>query len=254
MSPQPESERPRSLAQPQPQTVWIIGARTLGRALAMHFSATGWRVVVGSRTQADVDAVADAVTQQGGQARAVVCDLNQPATLRAVVASEPRIDMCIAAQTAGGRFGALPLVEVPPEELQRGFEGYLSATFNLLQAVGPHMLARGSGTFVQVGTSSGVRTKAGYAALGAVQHGLKALLQVAAKEWRQSGVHVAYLPIDGAIQSDRTEAWIEKNGVARAIPQSSIAEACAYLHQQHPRGWTHELVLRPPGTEWTAPT
>ena len=238
----------------QSPTLFVIGARTLGRAIALHFAAKGWRVVVGARTQTDVDAVALEVTQAGGVGRGVVCDLAVPSSLQAVVASEARIDLCVAAQTAGGRFGAQPLVDLGEGELQRGFEGYLLGTWNLLRAVGPHMLGRREGTFVQIGTSSGVRTKEGYAALGAVQHGLRALLQVAAKEWRQSGVHVAYLPIDGAIQSNRTGGWIEKNGIERAIPQSSIAQACDYLHAQHPRGWTHELVLRPPGTDWTAPT
>lgn len=238
----------------QRPTVWIIGARTLGRALALHFAGLGWRVVTSARTQKDVEAVATAVNEAGGEGRGAVCDLSVPQSLQAVVESEPRIDLCIAAQTAGGRFGALPLVDLPDDELRRGFEGYLHATWNLLRSVGPHMLQRGSGTFIQVGTSSGVRTKSGYGALGAVQHGLRAMLQVAAKEWREQGVHVAYLPIDGAIESDRTGNWIEKNGLSRAIPQQSIAEACAFLHAQHPRGWTHELVLRPPGTDWTAPT
>ena len=44
-----------------------------------------------------------------------------------------------------------------------------------------------------------MRTKEGFAALGATHHGLRALVQVAAREWRARGVHVAYLPIDGAI-------------------------------------------------------
>jgi NAD(P)-dependent dehydrogenase (short-subunit alcohol dehydrogenase family) len=238
----------------QRPTVWILGARTLGRAVALHFAGLGWKVVTSSRTQADVESVAKAVDQAGGEGKGVVCDLAKPESLRAVVQAETRIDLCIAAQTAGGRFGALPLVELPEDELRRGFDGYLNATWNLLRAVGPHMLERGAGTFIQVGTSSGVRTKSGYSALGAVQHGLRAMLQVAAKEWREKGVHVVYLPIDGAIESDRTGSWIEKNGLSRAIPQQSIAEACAFLHSQHPRGWTHELVLRPPGTDWTAPT
>lgn len=237
-----------------PPTLFIVGVRTLGRAIALHFAAKGWRVLCGARTAADVDAVAAEVTAAGGRGVPVVCDLQRPETLHAVVAAEARIDLCVAAQTAGGRFGATPLLDLADEDLQRGVEGYLKATWNLLRAVGPRLLAQGRGTFLQIGTSSGVRTKPGYAALGAVQHGLRALLQVAAKEWRDKGVHVAYLPIDGAIESPRTTAWIERNGIERAIPQASIAEACDFLHHQHPRGWTHELVLRPPGSDWTAPT
>ena len=83
---------------------------------------------------------------------------------------------------------------------------------------------------------------------------MRALVQVAAREWRAHGVHVAYVPIDGAIASDKTAAWVAQHGAGRAIPQREIANACEYLHRQERRAWTHELVLRPPGSDWTAPT
>ena len=114
------------------------------------------------------------------------------------------------------------------------------------------MLARGRGTFLQIGTSSGVRTKEGFAALGAAQHALRALVQVAAREWRARGVHVAYLPIDGPIASERTRA--AGFAAERLISPEAIAEACAFLHAQGPDAWTHELVLRPTGGDWSAPT
>lgn len=239
---------------PERPTALIVGVRTLGHTLALHFAERGFRVLCAARTRQTVEDAAAAVTAAGGLGVPLVCDLTRPETLKAALAAEPVIDLCIAAQTAGGRFGARPLVEMEDEELQRGFESYLRGTWNLLRAVGPRMLARGQGTFLQIGTSSGVRTKAGYAALAAVQHGLRALVQVAAREWREGGVHVAYLPIDGAIASEKTTAWVARNGEDRAIPAQAIAEACAYLHGQPRRGWTHELLLRPPGSDWTAPT
>src|SRR5206468_3071635 len=172
----------------------------------------------------------------------------------AALAARPRIDLVVSAQAAGGRFGAKPLVEIDDDELARGLATYVTGTWNLLKAVGPKLIAQGAGTFLQIGTSSGVRTKDGFAALGAAQHALRALVQVAAREWRGHGVHVAYLPVDGAIESERTRAWITKNGPARALPPGEIARACEYLHRQDPRAWTHELLLRPHGTDWTTPT
>jgi len=235
-------------------TLVMVGVRTLGRAIAVHFAAQGWRVVAAARTRADVDRVTAEVDAAGGRGAGVICDLTDPASLAALVGGCERIDLCIAAQTSGGRFGARPLVEIADEEIDQGYRSYLRGTWNLLKSVGPKMLAQGAGTFLQIGTSSGVRTKDGFAALGAIQHGLRALVQVAAREWRAQGVHVAYLPIDGAIESDRTAAWAARNGSDRAVPQAEIARACAYLHAQEPRAWTHELVLRPRGTDWTAPT
>ncbi|HEY4185001.1 MAG TPA: SDR family NAD(P)-dependent oxidoreductase [Polyangia bacterium] len=236
------------------ETLIIVGVRTLGRALALHFAAQKWRVVCASRTAADVERLAKEVDAAGGEGIPAVCDLTDRGSLDALVRGIDQVNLCIAAQTAGGRFGAKPLVELDDEELERGFSSYVRGTWNLLKTVGPRMLEQGRGTFLQIGTSSGVRTKEGFAALGATQHGLRALVQVAAREWRSQGVHVAYLPIDGAIESERTQAWLAKSGPDRAIPQEEIARACEYLHRQERRAWTHELVLRPTGTDWTGPT
>lgn len=236
------------------ETLVIVGIRTLGRVVATHFAKQGWRVVCCARTGADVERVAGEVNAAGGQGVAAVCDLADRASLEAVVRGLDRVDLCVSAQTAGGRFGARPLLEIDDEELDRGFAAYVRGTWNLMKAVGPKLIAQGSGTFLQIGTSSGVRTKDGYAALGATQHALRALVQVAAREWRKQGVHAAYLPIDGAIASERTAQWMGKNGADRAIPQEEIARACEYLHRQDENAWTHELLLRPTGSDWTAPS
>jgi NAD(P)-dependent dehydrogenase (short-subunit alcohol dehydrogenase family) len=232
------------------ETLLIVGVRKLGRTIALHFARKGWRVLCASRTAADVEALAREVTSAGGQGIPATCDLQAPETLTRFAEDSP--DLVVAAQTMGGRFGALPLVEIPSAELAQSLAAYPQGTWNLLRAVGPAMLARGRGSFLQIGTSSGVRTKEGFAALGAAQHALRALVQVAAREWRSRGVHVAYLPVDGPIASERTRA----SGLAaeRLISPEAIAEACAFLHAQGPDAWTHELVLRPSGGDWSAPT
>lgn len=231
-------------------TLVMIGVRSLGRVIALHFAAQKWRVVCASRTREDVERLAKDVDAAGGQGVPVVCDLTDRASLAALVAGQERIDLCVAAQTAGGRFGTRPLLEIEDDELDRGCNVYLKGTWNLLKAVGPKMLSQGTGTFLQIGTSSGVRTRDGFAALGAIQHGLRALVQVAAREWRGQGVHVAYLPVDGGIASEGGSG----RGADRAISKHEIARACAYLHGQDRSAWTHELLLRPPATDWTAPT
>ena len=236
------------------QTLLLVGVRTLGRAIALHFARQGWRVVCAARTEADVASVAAAVTAAGGEGVPVRADLADRGSLDALAATAGTIDLCVACQTAGGRFGALPVLEIPLAELEHGFGAFMRGTFNLLQAIGPRMIAQGRGTFLQIGTSSGLRTRDGFAALGAVQHGLRALVQVAAREWRAAGVHVAYVPVDGPIASDRTRAFLERYGADKAIPQDEIARACEYLHRQDRHAWTHELVLRASGSEWTAPT
>ena len=230
------------------ETALIIGVRGLGRELALHFARKGWQVLCAARTAADVETLAEAVDNAGGHGVPLVCDLLDKSSLAALASHA--IDLCIAAQTSGGRFGAKPLLEIDDEELMQGWSAYVRGAWNLLKAVGPGLLSRRGGTFLQIGTSSGVRTKEGFAGLGAVQAGLRALVQVAAKEWRPHNVHVAYLPIDGGIESEGSKAYL---AAEKSIPPGEIARACEYLHTQDPRAWTHELLLRPTGGDWSAP-
>jgi NAD(P)-dependent dehydrogenase (short-subunit alcohol dehydrogenase family) len=240
---------------PANQTALIVGVKGLGRIIATHFAAKGARVICAARSRDSVIEAAAAVDAAGGEGVPAVCDLQDPASLAAVAHEHGPLDLVIAAQTAGGRFGPRPLLEADAGELTRVFTAYVGGTWNLLRAVGPQLTARGRGTFLQIGTSSGIRTKEGWAPLGAAQHALRALVQVAAKEWRARGVHVAYLPIDGGISGlDRSGGQAGGDAVPRTLSPLEIARACDYLHHQEASAWTHEHVLRPAGTDWTAPT
>jgi NAD(P)-dependent dehydrogenase (short-subunit alcohol dehydrogenase family) len=234
------------------ETLVIVGIKKLGREIALHFARQGWRVICAARTATDVEAVAAEVQAAGGIGVPLTCDLLNPASLTPL--SEIRPDLVVAAQTAGGRFGSKLLLEIDDKELARNLAAYVTGTWNLLKVAGRAQVAQGRGTFLQIGTSSGVRTKEGFAAIGAAQQALRALVQVAAKEWRAAGVHVAYLPIDSPIESASTREWAAKRGGATLMPPSEIARACEFLYRQDPRAWTHEMMLRPRASEWTAPT
>jgi len=59
------------------KTAVVIGVgplRGLGAVLSQSASAAGLHVVVAGRTQAKVDAVAEAITSSGGAATAIACD------------------------------------------------------------------------------------------------------------------------------------------------------------------------------------
>jgi len=235
-----------------PETLLMVGVKKLGREIALHFARKSWTVICAARTAADVESVASKVQAAGGTGIPFPCDLLNPASLAGL--TKMHFDLVIAAQTAGGRFGSLPFLELADEELQRNLGAYVLGSWNLLKTAGRTLVEQGAGTFLQIGTSSGVRTKEGFAAIGTAQQALRALVQVVAKEWRAAGVHVAYLPIDSPIESASTRQWAAKRGGAILMPPDEIARACEYLHRQGPGAWTHELLLRPKDSEWTAPT
>ena len=64
----------------------VTGAsRGIGLAIAQAFAAAGARVALASRTQSDLDAAADAIRQQGGQALAVAAHTGDDDAVDALV-------------------------------------------------------------------------------------------------------------------------------------------------------------------------
>jgi NAD(P)-dependent dehydrogenase (short-subunit alcohol dehydrogenase family) len=213
-------------------------------------------VTLVARTKADVEAAAARVSALGGEGLAVVGDLTSREDARRAVKEAARfgkLGLAVNAVSPGGRFGPRPFLELEDSDLDLGLAITLRGAFRFFQEVGGAMAEAGGGCLVQVGTSSGLRVKEGFGALGAVQHALRALTIVAAKELRPKNVHVAHLPCDGGIESAKTAEYTARAGKEKVLPQEEIAKAVEYLYRQEPRAWTHELTLRPFGTEWTAP-
>ena len=210
----------------------IVGARGLGRELALHFARAGWQVTCAARTRADVDAVA---RETGGAG--VVADLFDKASL----AGLPQVDLAVCAHSSGAPFRVGPVLEAEAGHLRQRFEAVIGS-LHFLQA------ARAK-TLVQIGTTLAAAPRPGFGALSAHQFALRALCAAAAAELKARGVHVAYLAVEGQLATLSSKQWMERHGEARAIPPEEVARALEYLHAQDPRAWTHELALRPSAAE-----
>jgi 3-oxoacyl-[acyl-carrier protein] reductase len=60
----------------------IYGAGSIGSAVAKAFVAAGSQVYVASRTQAPLDALADAIRASGGELHAAIVDALDPTSVR----------------------------------------------------------------------------------------------------------------------------------------------------------------------------
>jgi NAD(P)-dependent dehydrogenase (short-subunit alcohol dehydrogenase family) len=76
------------------------------------------------------------------------------------------------------------------------------------------------------------------------------MVQAAAQELREEGIHVALLIVDATIESPKTESFtrdLPRNALAG---MEHVAAAVAYLADQDERAMTHELQLTPAGDRW----
>ena len=77
----------------------------------------------------------------------------------------------------------------------------------------------------------------------------RALVQAAAQELRQEGIHVALLAVDATLESPKTAGFTATRPEALG-DMNQVADAVAFLVQQRPRALTHELVVTPAGERW----
>ena len=78
----------------------------------------------------------------------------------------------------------------------------------------------------------------------------RGLVQAAASELRERGVHVALLIVDASIESEKTRERLEGKPPSSPRPRRTWRLPSPTSLGQSPRAWTHELQLTPSGDGW----
>jgi short-subunit dehydrogenase len=134
--------------------VLITGCSTgIGRALAEEFLDRGYRVLATARNQADLE------TLTGDMVKTARLDVSEGPSIAAAVEMmigwAGQIDIVV--NNAG--FGLIaPIAEVGLEDLRLQFETNVIGLVAVSQAVVPHMVTRGTGKIVNIGSVSGLTT------------------------------------------------------------------------------------------------
>jgi len=172
------------------RTAIVTGAGAgIGRAIALTLAAAGAKVVVNARTETAHE-TASAIRQGGGEAFAAVADLadrDAAGTLAEAALREwGRID--ILCNNAGILDRWEPVARLPPETWDRVIAVNLTAPFLLMRAVLPDMLARRSGTIVNIASEGALRGGAAGPAYTTSKHGLVGLTRNTAWMHAEEGI------------------------------------------------------------------
>lgn len=236
------------------RTLLVFGARNLGRAIAAELAACGWNAAGVARSPETIAALAEALPGALG----IVADAGRPEDVERAFAEVRerfgRVDLVVNAITparrAGGGVGGGTLLEAGPDAMAPYLEDLLPAIFNVVRTASSVLAAQGSGTLVQVTGGSARRGMPGRGPWAAGAFATRALLQSAASELRERGVHAALLIVDATIESEKTAEMLAGKPAEASASERDVARAVAYLADQSPRGWTHELQLTPAGDVW----
>jgi NAD(P)-dependent dehydrogenase (short-subunit alcohol dehydrogenase family) len=125
------------------RTVVVTGAsRGLGLGCAAAFATRGADVVMVSRGAAELEAAAATLRAGGGSARALPCDVTDPAAVTALFESLPRCDVLV--NNAGGN-RPMPFLDVPLETLDQLLDLNVRSMFVAAQAAVRTMLRSAAG-------------------------------------------------------------------------------------------------------------
>ncbi len=204
------------------------GGKGIGRAIALGLARAGARVAVASRTQAELEAVAEEIGQGGGEALPVVTDLTVSEQIENLVettiARYGRIDILV---NNAARSVMRPLLELREDGWDKIFNTNVKAVFLLSRAVARHMIRQGGGRIINITTVGAERGGRNMAAYHASKAALKMLTMCMAAEWAPYNINVNAVG-PGVTRTDFSKPlWGHPDlaeSIVRAIPKGRIAE------------------------------
>jgi NAD(P)-dependent dehydrogenase (short-subunit alcohol dehydrogenase family) len=137
----------------------ITGAsRGIGEAIARGMAEQGATVVLASRTQDALDAVAHSITSAGGKALPIACHTGRPdaigALFQRVVSELGRVDILVNNAATNPYFG--PTVDASEAVFDKTFEVNVKGYFLMAQHAGRLMVKQGKGSIINIASIVGV--------------------------------------------------------------------------------------------------
>lgn len=194
-------------------------SRGIGKAILLAMSAQGASVVVSSRTRKTCEMVVQEISDHGGQAMAIPCNISRADELESLVQlttkAYGKIDILVCNAAVNPFMG--PLSKLSQSDYDHVLNTNVKNTLWLCNQVIPQMATRGNGSVIIISSIGGLR---GSSNLGAYTISKAAEMQLArnlAVEWGDKNVRVNCLA-PGLIRTDFSRAlWEDSSYYATAI-------------------------------------
>lgn len=192
----------------------VTGAGSgIGEAAARLFAAEGAKIGALGRGREDLDRVAGAIRDAGGEALALSTDISDAKAMRdaieELVGHFGRLDVVFANAGINGVWA--PIEELDPDEWDRTLRINLKGTFLTLKYSIPHMKCRG-GAVIVTSSVNGTRifSNTGAAAYSSSKAGQVAFAKMAALELAKHRIRVNVI-CPGAIATNIDESTVKRD-------------------------------------------
>lgn len=208
----------------------ITGAsRGIGRAIAEAFAAAGAQVVLTSRTQESLDAVADAIESDGGTALPKAAHAGEPSDIQALMDAATDafggIDTLVNNAATNPHFG--PVLTAEESHWDKTFDVNVKGYWRFAKACYPLMKQRGGGKIINVASVAGEKPQAGMGVYCVTKAGVLMLTDVLANELADANIQVNAI-VPGFVKTKFSKAiWDNEafnEAVLRMTPQHRMAE------------------------------
>lgn len=234
----------------------VTGASSgIGEATAEALASRGASVVLAARRADELEAVAERIRTEGGEALVVPTDVTEDDDIDALIAETvdefETIDILV---NNAGVMLLEPLESADRDNLRQMIEVNLLGLMNLTHAALPTMQAQDSGHIVNISSTAGRRAGAKSSGYNATKFGVNAFTEAVRQEVTTDGIRTTIIE-PGAVDTELQEhipdeeikQQIEEGMIESMTPLESddIARAIIYAVTQPQHVNVNEVLIRP---------
>jgi len=136
--------------------VMTAAGNGIGREVALEFARRGARMVLSDRDGDSAARVAQEITDAGGDAQSMACDVSNDGDVAALAGAAQLVGPVDVLMNHAGVAAAGPVEQIPLDDWRWVFEVNVLGIARTLKAFLPGMLARGSGLVINTSSSLGL--------------------------------------------------------------------------------------------------
>ena len=233
----------------------VTGASSgIGEATAAALAAEGASVVLAARRAEELEALADRIESNGGEALAVPTDVTEEEDIDALV--EETTDEYGGVDILVNNAGVMllePLERADRSNLRQMVEVNLLGLMNLTHAVLPIMQSQESGHIVNVSSVAGREASANSSGYNATKFGVNAFTEAVRQEVTEEGIRSTIIE-PGAVETELATHIPDEQVIEQfaemdlpTLHPDDIARSIVYATSQPPRVDVNEIMIRPTG-------
>ena len=210
-------------------TIVTGASRGIGAAIAHAFAQAGAQVVLASRKQEPLDAVAAEIRAAGGTATAVAAHTGDDAAVEALVARAVDeyggVDILVNNAATNPHYG--PVLTAEDTHWDKTFDVNVKGYVRMVRACMAPMQARGGGAVINVASIAGIKPETGMGVYAVSKAGVLMLTQVLAVELAPANIRVNAVAPGYVKTKFSSVIWQNPHVYAEVkarIPQGRMAE------------------------------